>query len=108
MAADHGGQYSKSELLYFKGCPGSLRILDILRRIVAEEGLAARVVPVASDHDDRSDFPGSPTILVDGEDHFPTDRHVRAASCRIYPTPEGPRNHPTAAMVREALAERMP
>ena len=57
--------------------------------------------------DDWSGFPGSPTILVNGEDLFPAERgDARAASCRIYATPEGPKNHPSAAMVREALAER--
>lgn len=74
--------------------------------MVAQEGLAAEILPVIPDPDDWSGFPGSPTILVDGEDLFPVERHDlgRAASCRIYATPEGPKNHPTAAMVREALA----
>ena len=58
--------------------------------------------------DDWSDFPGSPTILVNGEDLFPAERRAtRATSCRIYATPEGPKNHPTATMVREALVERL-
>jgi hypothetical protein len=58
--------------------------------------------------DDWSDFPGGPTILVNGEDLFPTERRAtRATSCRIYATPEGPKNHPTATMVREALVERL-
>jgi hypothetical protein len=41
---------------------------------------------------------------VNGEDPFPAERHsTRATSCRIYATPEGLKNHPTATMVREAL-----
>jgi hypothetical protein len=54
-----------------------------------------------------SDFPGSLTILVNGEDPFLAKRHsTRATSCRIYATPEGLKNHPTTTMVREAPAER--
>jgi hypothetical protein len=45
---------------------------------------------------------------VNGEDLFPAERRAtRAMSCRIYATPEGPKDHPTATMVREALVERL-
>jgi len=97
----------KIELLYFEGCPGSTETLGILEWVIAEEGLAAEIVPVTPGSEDWSSFPGSPTILVNGEDLFPAERRgARGASCRIYATPEGPKNHPTAAMVREALVER--
>jgi len=96
------------ELLHFEGCPGSTEVLGILENVVVQEGLAAEILPVIPDPDDWSDFPGSPTILVNGEDLFPAERRAtRAASCRIYATPEGPKNHPTATMVREALVERL-
>ena len=97
------------EILHFEGCAGFVEALNILERIVAEEGLAIEVVPVLLNSSDWSDFPGSPTILVDGQDLLPTKRHdVLATSCRIYATPEGPKNHPTAEMVREALLKRWP
>jgi len=53
-------------------------------------------------------FAGSPTIRVDGEDLFPAQRRdeTHALSCRIYASPEGPKDHPTEAMVRAALRER--
>lgn len=112
MAVNPGLRPLEIELLYFEGCPGYNETLGILRKIVAEEGLAARVVPVVlGDDENRPDFSGSPTILVDSEDLFPAGRHAPgqgcAMSCRIYSTPEGPKNRPTAAMVREALAERL-
>ncbi len=97
------------ELLYFEGCPGFAPTLGILERVVAEEGLVAEIVPVALDPHDPRAFFGSPTVLVDGEDLFPTERRgdaPAAPSCRIYATPEGPKNHPTAALVRAALAKR--
>ncbi len=96
------------ELLYFEGCPGFEETLGILRNIIAEEGLEARVVPVMISPAEHPGFPGSPSLFVDGEDLFPIGRLSRGMSCRIYSTPEGPKNYPTAAMVREALAERSP
>ncbi len=96
------------ELLHFGGCPGSTEVLVILENVVVQEGFAAEILPVILDPDDWSDFPGSPTILVNGEDLFPAERRAaRATSCRIYATPEGPKNYPTTAMVRKALAERL-
>lgn len=96
------------ELLRFKGCPGFTETLSILERVVAEEGLAAKIVPVTLGFDELPDFPGNPTILVDGEDLFPAGRrgNARAMNCRIYPTPEGSKNYPTAALVRGALVKR--
>jgi hypothetical protein len=65
-------------------------------------------VPVTFGLNDLSDFPGSPTILVDGEDLFPAERHddARAMNCRIYFTPEGSKNYPTTTLVRAALTKR--
>ena len=75
--------------------------------MVVQEGFPAEILPVIPDPDRWLHFPGSPTILVNGEDPFPADRHsTRATSCRIYATPEGLKNHPTTTMVREALVER--
>lgn len=99
----------KIELLYFEGCPGFEEALAVLEKTVEEEGLATRVEAIKLDSGDHPDFPGSPTILVDGEDLFPPEERrdlARAQSCRVYQTPEGLKNHPTAGLVREALAER--
>jgi hypothetical protein len=96
------------ELLYFEGCPDFEETLGILRNVIVEEDLGARVVPVKIGPGGSSEFPGSPSLFVDGEDLFPTQRPGRGMSCRIYRTPEGPKNYPTAAMVCEALAERSP
>ena len=96
------------ELLHFEGCPGSAEALSILEEALAEKGISVEAEPVEIGPEDLLSSPGSPTILVDGEDLFPVEERLgaRAASCRIYATPEGPKNHPTAAMVREALARR--
>ena len=96
------------ELLYFEGCCGSAKTVGIVEGAVAEEGIAAEIVTTTLGPDDRRVFSGSPTILVDGEDLFPAQRRdeARALSCRIYASPEGPKDHPTEAMVRAALRER--
>jgi hypothetical protein len=96
------------ELLHFKGCPGSTQVLGILENVVVQEGFSAEILSVIPNPDDWSDFPGSPTIIVNGEELFPAERRAtRATSCRIYATLEGPKNHPIATMVREALVERL-
>ena len=97
----------KIEFLYFEGCPDSTKVLGILERVTADEGLATEILPVTPDPEGWSGYPGSPTILVDGEELFPVEHHdLRAATCSIYATPEGQKNYPTAAMVREALTKR--
>jgi hypothetical protein len=107
VVTNRSGRSLKIEILHFGGCPGSTETLDILRRVGAEEGIAINVAPVLLSPWDRTDFPGSPTILVDDEDIFPAQRYgTRAMSCRIYATSEGPKNHPTEAIVREALLGR--
>ncbi len=95
------------ELLHFEGCPGCTEVLGILENVIVQEGFPAEILPVIPDSDHWSDFPSSPMILVNGEDPFPAERHsTRATSCRIYAAPESLKNHPSATMVREALAER--
>ena len=108
-AADQSGSHLRIELLHFEGCPGSTVVLGIFERLTAQEGLVAEISPVTPGPGDRSDFPGSPTILVNGEDLFPAERHSTCATyCRVYATPEGLKNHPTTTMVHEALVQRFP
>jgi hypothetical protein len=100
----------KVEILYFDGCPTYRRAEETLRKVLAKESIEARVelVPVNTDKDAQElRFPGSPTIRADGEDLFPVpERAQYALGCRTYATPEGLKGSPTAAMLREALAER--
>ena len=84
-----------------------MEVLGIFGRLIAQEGLVAEISSITFGSEDRSNSPGSPKILVNGEDLFPAERHsTRATSCRVYVTPEGLKNHPTATMVREALVKR--
>lgn len=66
------------------------------------------MVAVNTDEEaERLRFPGSPTIRVDAEDLFPAERLGSRPSwrlgCRVYQTPEGLRNHPSAEMIRARL-----
>jgi hypothetical protein len=76
--------------------------------VIAEEGLAAEIVPVALGPGNWFGLRGSTSILMDGEELFPAKHRNEARSapnCRIYATPDGPKNHPTAALVRVALTK---
>ena len=92
------------ELLYFEGCPGVAETLRAIERVVAEGELEADVATVEVGSGTHPGFSGSPTVLVDGEDPFPASRTV-GLSCRLYETPEGPRNSPTDNMLRAAIGE---
>ena len=98
----------KIEVLYFDGCPTYETATKTLRAVLAEEGLEADVELVVVNTDEearRLQFPGSPTIRVDGRNLFPApERSEWRLGCRVYATPEGLRGYPTAKMLREALA----
>ena len=79
--------------------------LSAIEKVVAEGGLGADVVPVEVETGTHPGFSGSPTVLVDGGDVFPASR-TAGLSCRLYETPEGRKNSPTAAMLRTAIEER--
>ncbi len=100
----------KVEVLYFDGCPTYEKATKTLRAVLAEEGVEAEVHLVAVNTDEearRLQFPGSPTIRVDGRDLFPTpEREDWRLGCRVYATPQGLRGSPTAGMLREALKTR--
>ena len=96
------------EVLYFDGCPTHEAATWALREVLAELGAEAEVELVAvNTHEEakRLQFPGSPTIRVEGRDLFPVpERSAWALSCRTYATPEGLKGYPTREMVQEALA----
>ena len=76
------------ELLIWEGCPSYPAALDGLR--AALDGRAEIVVREIESEEDAvaSDFPGSPTIRVDGADLFPID-DPPSLSCRVYRLADG-------------------
>jgi hypothetical protein len=95
------------EVLYFDGCPTYVAATRTLREVLSELGVEAEVELVAVNTDEeakRLQFPGSPTLRVEGRDLFPVPEHsVWALGCRTYATPEGLKGYPTREMVRDAF-----
>jgi hypothetical protein len=51
-------------------------------------------------------FAGSPTILVDGVDAFPSEGQTTDLACRLYPTATGFAGLPTVDQLVEVIAVR--
>jgi hypothetical protein len=92
------------ELLYWEGCPSHPEALALLREALgdAEEVIVREIV--SEEQAVAEDFPGSPTIRVDGSDLFPIDEPP-GLTCRIYQLADG-RVSPTPdpGELRAALA----
>jgi len=52
-------------------------------------------------------FAGSPTIVVDGEDLFPSDGQTTSLACRVYFTEHGLAGTPTRPQIERALQNHM-
>ena len=96
------------ELLHIADCPNSAQTLVRLRRAV--ENTMPSSTLIKSTLIDSAEtaasflFAGSPTILVDGVDLFPTDGRTNDLACRIYLTPNGMAGCPTQQQIEAALA----
>jgi hypothetical protein len=95
------------ELSYFDGCPTYKPAQISLQQALSEVGIEAQIQLIAvnaSEEAQRMQFPGSPTIRVNGRDLLPAaESQAWSLGCRIYRTPEGLQGTPTKAMRREAL-----
>jgi len=92
--------------MYFGDCPSWKETHQYLVEIIAEEeiGTAIELRKIETNSDaTKYQFPGSPTIKVNGIDIFPTNQTDYALGCRVYKTPEGLKGSPT----REMIAERI-
>lgn len=92
------------ELLYFDGCPHWRTADRRVRQVAGEVGATFRRRRVTEqDVEVTAAFAGSPTILVDGRDPFPTPATSRGLSCRLYATPDGAAGSPTVDQLRAAV-----
>lgn len=98
------------ELLVIPDCPGSDKASALLRTALDDIGLgetAFRVQVIDTDAAARARrFAGSPAFVVDGQDLFASGTPEGSMACRVYPTPDGPRNVPPLRDLRKALKER--
>lgn len=95
-------------LLFVDGCPNrevtEQRIRQVLRELaLPEDTLALRVVETPEQAEQLS-FPGSPTVLVDGQDPFADPAAPVGLSCRMYRSDAELAGAPSLAQLTEALS----
>lgn len=99
------------ELQVVPNCPGADPASELLRAALDDLGLAhvgfATRLITSGDVARALRFAGSPAFVVDGTDLFDTDATPGALACRLYVTPDGPRNAPTFDALRDALWRRL-
>jgi hypothetical protein len=95
------------QILHVPECPGA-QALDILLGplLAARTDIqVTRQVVTTEDEARQLGMTGSPTILADGRDLFPSPGQEPSLSCRLYPREHGRLGPaPTASQLREALA----
>jgi hypothetical protein len=99
----------KIEFLWWQDCPSWDRALEMLREAMREEGLDPASIAVTEIDTEldakRADFPGSPTIRIDGADFQPPGADApRGLTCRVYRLRDGRASPlPDPQDLREAL-----
>jgi hypothetical protein len=95
------------DFLYWEDCPSHERALELLREVIAEEGIEADVAiqeVLSEDDAERLRFPGSPTIRVSGQDIVGSADGPFNLTCRVYVLPNG-KISPSPA--RESIASAL-
>ena len=64
------------------------------------------VLVLSTEEADASHFAGSPSLLIGGQDPFPSSAAEFGLSCRVYSTPSGPQGAPTVEQLVGAIGER--
>lgn len=99
----------KAEILYIIDCPHSAAAGVTLRDALNETGHSDVVIEfrllTSSEDAAQVPFAGSPTILLDGVDAFPSAR-VTDLACRVYPTDQGPAGVPSDGDLADVIRER--
>ena len=96
------------ELLWFDGCPNHESARAAVAQVLASRGLEPELIEsIRVDAATAVDvqFPGSPTIRVDGRDIEPgfQDPGTYALSCRVYATSTGLRGQPETTWIERAI-----
>jgi hypothetical protein len=95
------------ELLHWRGCPSTDEARELLDRVLVERGAEADVIireVRTQEEAEALDFPGSPTIRIDGADVDPAGAGARARlACRIYHVDGRPSPVPSREQLEAAL-----
>lgn len=101
----------KVELLHIVECPNWEEAGVRLRTALDAMGQSAVDIDYellqTPDEAARRPFAGSPTILIDGEDPFPSGGPISVLACRVYRTETGLAGAPTVEQLTAALRERL-
>ena len=95
------------QILHVPGCPGAEALDSLLAPLLAARTdiRVTRQTVTTEDEAGQLGMTGSPTILADGRDLFPSPGQQPSLSCRLYPRENGHLGPaPTAGQLREALA----
>jgi hypothetical protein len=93
----------KIEVFYVPGCPNHEPAVEAVTNVLASEALETEIceVPVRSEGEAQLlEFPGSPTVRVDGRDVEPESASMFGFACRLYMNGMGV---PSEAMIRNAV-----
>jgi hypothetical protein len=97
------------EILHIDDCPNWQEAGSRVRAVLDETGhrdieVRYRLLTSSSDAVGTA-FAGSPTIVVDDEDLFPSEGATQDLACRIYATPTGFAGLPTQEQIRGAIVD---
>ncbi|EKA62377.1 DF family (seleno)protein [Janibacter indicus] len=95
------------QLLYFDGCPNWQVADGRIREALETLGIhvdVEKVLVTTPEQAEQWSFRGSPSILVDGEDHFAEPGAPVGLSCRLYRTPDGVEGSPTVEQLVQVLS----
>jgi hypothetical protein len=98
------------ELLWWSGCPSTEEAVALVRAEMQAVGLdseALRVREIRTEAEaEAANFPGSPTVRIDGRDVLEPDERPGGLTCRVYRLRDGRISPlPDREDVREALIE---
>ena len=95
------------EILHIDDCPNWEEASTRLRAALDQSGESTVAIEhrlLRTSHDaSHVPFAGSPTILVDGQDLFPSSGRTSDLACRVYLTPTGLAGLPTVEQMVAAL-----
>lgn len=94
----------KIEVLYVPGCPNYQPAVERIQKVLVSESLRVDIARVTVNSDAEAtalQFPGSPTIRINGTDVEPRQVNVTGLACRLYGNSSGVRSK---EMLRLALS----
>lgn len=98
-------------MLHIDACPNwqvaSDHVRESLHALGRDDVDITEVLITNSDEAAAVAFAGSPTILVDGVDLFPSGGRTTDLACRIYPTETGFAGVPSREQLESALRSRL-